>query len=129
MSFNLAIMLRESRNAAPAKRFLRFPDGSLTYAEVDTLSGQFAASLRRRGWRPGDKIAVQLANVPEFVIAYFGILKAGLTMVPIGDRGTHPAIWKAGSSRPGPPPRSTRAEATSIRPSARQAPCRMAGAP
>jgi long-chain acyl-CoA synthetase len=83
MSFNLAIMLRESRNAAPQKKFLRFPDGSLDYAEVDTLSGQFAAGLRRRGWRPGDKVAVQLANVPEFVVAYFGILKAGLTMVPL----------------------------------------------
>lgn len=83
MSFNLAIMLRESRNAAPTKKFVRFPDGSLTYAEVDTLSGQFAAHLRRRGWTPGDKIAVQLANVPQFVIAYFGILKAGLAMVPL----------------------------------------------
>jgi acyl-CoA synthetase (AMP-forming)/AMP-acid ligase II len=83
MSFNLAVMLRESRNAAPAKKFLRFPEGALTYAEVDTLSGQFAAALRRRGLPPGDKVAVQLPNVPQFVIAYFGILKAGLAMVPL----------------------------------------------
>ena len=83
MSFNLAIMLRESRNAAPTKKFLRFPEGTLTYAEVDTLSGRFAAGLRKRGLAPGDKIAVQLSNVPQFVIAYFGILKAGLAMVPL----------------------------------------------
>ncbi|NIH88377.1 long-chain-fatty-acid--CoA ligase [Amycolatopsis granulosa] len=83
MSFNLAIMLRESATATPGKDFLRFPSGAMTYAEVDERSGRVAAALRETGLRPGDKVAVQLANVPEFVIAYFGILKAGLTMVPL----------------------------------------------
>ena len=83
MSFNLAIMLRESATTAPDKDFLRFPSGSLSYAEVDQRSGRVAVALRERGLRPGAKVAVQLANVPEFVIAYFGILKAGLTMVPL----------------------------------------------
>ena len=83
MSFNLAIMLRESANTSPDKHVLRFPSGALTYAELDEASGRFAAALRRRGLQPGEKIAVQLANVPEFVIGYFGILKAGLAMVPL----------------------------------------------
>jgi long-chain acyl-CoA synthetase len=83
MSFNLAIMLREAANSAPGKRFLRFPTGALTFAEVDVASGRLATSLRERGLEPGDKVAVRLANVPEFVIAYFGILKAGLAMVPL----------------------------------------------
>ncbi|OXM63407.1 MULTISPECIES: long-chain-fatty-acid--CoA ligase [Amycolatopsis] len=83
MSFNLAIMLRESATATPGKDFLRFPSGAMTYAEVDERSGRVAVALREQGLRPGDKVAVQLANVPEFVIAYFGILKAGLTMVPL----------------------------------------------
>jgi long-chain acyl-CoA synthetase len=83
MSFNLAIMLRESANTAPDKRFLRFPSGAFSYAEVDDASGRCAAALRRHGLQPGEKVAVQLANVPEFVIGYFGILKAGLAMVPL----------------------------------------------
>ncbi|HEY7049035.1 MAG TPA: long-chain fatty acid--CoA ligase [Jatrophihabitantaceae bacterium] len=83
MSFNLAIMLREAAKSAPDKRFLRFATGSMTFAEVDEASGRLATALRGRGLTPGDKVAVRLANVPEFVIAYFGILKAGLAMVPL----------------------------------------------
>jgi len=83
MSFNLAIMLREAAKSAPDKRFLRFPTGSMTFAEVDVASGRLATALRERGLGPGEKVAVRLANVPEFVISYFGILKAGLTMVPL----------------------------------------------
>jgi long-chain acyl-CoA synthetase len=83
MSFNLAIMLRESANSVPDKDFLRFASGAMTYAEADAASGRLAVALRGRGFSPGDKVAVRLANVPEFVISYFGILKAGLTMVPL----------------------------------------------
>src|SRR6185503_5222520 len=32
---------------------------------------------------PGERVAVQLPNVPEFLTAYYGILKAGLVMVPM----------------------------------------------
>jgi long-chain acyl-CoA synthetase len=83
MSFNLAIMLREAAKSAPDKRFLRSPTGAMTFAGADEASGRLATSLRERGLRPGDKVAVRLANGPEFVTAYFGILKAGLAMVPL----------------------------------------------
>jgi long-chain acyl-CoA synthetase len=83
MSFNLAIMLRESARSFPDKDFLRYAGGQLSYAEVDELSSRVAVSLRGRLLPPGAKVAVQLPNVPEFVLAYFGLLKAGLTMVPL----------------------------------------------
>ncbi|MDT8913407.1 long-chain fatty acid--CoA ligase [Amycolatopsis sp. PS_44_ISF1] len=83
MSFNLATMLRETASAAPDQDFLRFPDGALTYAEVDEASGRVASALRARGLRPGEKVALHLPNGPEFVSAYFGILKAGLVLVPL----------------------------------------------
>ncbi|MBB4684224.1 long-chain-fatty-acid--CoA ligase [Amycolatopsis jiangsuensis] len=83
MSFNLATMLRESALAQPDKDFLRFPGGARTFAEVDGAAGAVAVALRARGLAPGDKVAVLLPNVPEFVVAYFGILKAGLVMVPL----------------------------------------------
>ncbi len=83
MSFNLAIMLRESATADPGKHFLRYASGAMTYAEADDASGRVAVGLRRLGLEPGEKVALRLANVPEFVISYFGILKAGLTMVPL----------------------------------------------
>jgi long-chain acyl-CoA synthetase len=55
----------------------------LTYGQVDAVTGRVACALRRAGLEPGDTIAVQLPNVPEFVLAFFGALKAGLTVVPL----------------------------------------------
>src|SRR4051794_32766873 len=83
MSFNLATILRESVRSAPDKPLLHFGDQSLTYAEVDEPSGRVASALLARGLEPGATVAVQLPNLPQFVLAYFGILKAGLVMLPL----------------------------------------------
>jgi long-chain acyl-CoA synthetase len=83
MSFNLATLLRESARTAPDKPLLHFGDQSLTYAQVDETSGRVASALLARGLDPGRTVAVQLPNLPQFVLAYFGILKAGLVMLPL----------------------------------------------
>ena len=83
MSFNLATILRESRQAEPGKPLCHIGDRSLTYEQVDALSGRVAASLRALGLERGDRVAVHLPNLPEFLLCYFGILKAGLIMVPL----------------------------------------------
>jgi long-chain acyl-CoA synthetase len=83
VSFNLATILRESARSTPDKPLMYFADRSWTYAEVDEISGRVAASLLASGLRPGATVAVQLPNVPQFLFAYFGILKAGLVMMPL----------------------------------------------
>jgi long-chain acyl-CoA synthetase len=83
MSFNLAIVLRQSRNAHPDKPLCHIADQTFSYAQVDEISGRIAASLRNLGVRRGDRVAVQLPNLPHFLFAYFGILKAGAVMVPL----------------------------------------------
>lgn len=83
MSFNLAAMLRESATAAPDKTLVYFGDQTLSHAHVDAMAGRVAAGLLGLGLEPGDKVAVQLPNVPEFLFGYFGILRAGLVMVPL----------------------------------------------
>lgn len=56
--------------------------GSITFAEVDRLSDQFAVYLREvAGFKPGDRIAIQMPNCLAYPIAVFGTLKAGLIMV------------------------------------------------
>jgi long-chain acyl-CoA synthetase len=55
----------------------------MTYAKLDAASDQFAAGLLERGIVPGDRVALQLPNVGQFVVAYFGILKAGAVVVPL----------------------------------------------
>ena len=83
MSFNLATMLRESASAYPDKAVLLFAGSSLTYAQLDAESGRCAEGLLASGLERGDVVAVQLPNLPEFLVAYFGILKAGMTMLPL----------------------------------------------
>ena len=83
MSFNLATILTETTLAAPDAPACRFAGTTTTYRELDDQSGRFAAGLLSAGVGPGDVIAVQLPNIPHFLIAYFGALKAGLTVLPL----------------------------------------------
>ena len=83
MDFNLAVLLRESARRAPDKTAVILGASRLSYAELDHQSDQVAASLARAGVAPGDRVGLQLPNIPQFVIAYFGILKAGGVVVPM----------------------------------------------
>ena len=53
----------------------------LRYAELDALSDRFAAALAGLGIAKGDRVAIMLPNLPQQVIAYFGVLKAGAIVV------------------------------------------------
>jgi long-chain acyl-CoA synthetase len=64
---------------------LALPNGSqggLTFADVDRLSDQFAVYLREvAGFKPGDRVALQMPNCLAYPVAVFATLKAGLVMV------------------------------------------------
>lgn len=62
----------------PAVTFL---NGTLTYAQLDRAVSSFAAALVGLGVRPGDRVAVQLPNLPQAVIAFYGTLRAGAVCV------------------------------------------------
>lgn len=71
----------------PAKKYgastcLRYQGASLTYSQIDDLSSRFGSGLVALGLKKGDRVAVFSPNTPQFVIAYFGILKAGGVVVP-----------------------------------------------
>src|SRR5829696_633379 len=83
MSFNLATILRESAKSTPDKALMHFADRTFSYAQVEEMSGRVAASLLELGLRPGQVVAVQLPNVPQFLFAYLGIIEAGLVMMPL----------------------------------------------
>ena len=86
MSFNLATILTETTLAAPDAPACRIggnPNSTTTYRELDDLSGRAAAGLREAGLSPGQVVALQLPNIPQFLIAYFGALKAGLVVLPL----------------------------------------------
>ena len=54
---------------------------TMTYAEVDKLSKDFAAYLQSIGLKKGDRIAIQMPNLLQFPVAFFGALRAGLIVV------------------------------------------------
>ncbi|MEU9602458.1 long-chain fatty acid--CoA ligase [Streptomyces sp. NPDC048109] len=92
MSFNLATMLFEARAAHPDKPLCLGAHGSHSYADVDDRSARIAAALLGQGLRPGDRVAVQLPNIPEFVSTYLAVLRAGLVMVPLNPMLRAPEI-------------------------------------
>jgi len=53
----------------------------MTYQEVDHLSRDFAAWLQHKGFKKGDRIAVQMPNLLQFPVVVFGALRAGMTVV------------------------------------------------
>jgi long-chain acyl-CoA synthetase len=83
MSLNLAVMLRESALARPQKTALILDQMRLNYAQLEAATNQVAGGLRAAGLKPGDRVGVMLPNVPQFPIAYYGILKAGGVVVPM----------------------------------------------
>jgi long-chain acyl-CoA synthetase len=83
MSLNLAVILKEAAKSDPNKPVALFDGGQLTYSQLDELSDRFAAGLRQTGVAVGEPVAIQLPNIPHFLIAYFGILKNGSVAVPL----------------------------------------------
>ena len=83
MSLNLAVMLREAALAKPDKTAVILDQFKLDYKTLDALSNQIAGRLREAGVKRGDRVGLMLPNVPQFVAAYYGILKAGGVVVPM----------------------------------------------
>ncbi len=80
---NLSRLLSDSAGSHPDRPAIIFGGSSLTYAELDAAANRVAHLLVSRGIEPGDKVALSSPNVPYFTIIYFGILKAGATVVPL----------------------------------------------
>jgi long-chain acyl-CoA synthetase len=80
---NLSIFLEASARSHPERDAVALGDLRLTYVQVDGLANQVANVLVSRGIQPGDKVALSCPNLPHFPIVYYGILKAGGTVVPL----------------------------------------------
>jgi len=83
MHLNLGTILQASADERPEHVALRLGERTLSYRELDRAARGVARALRQRGLSPGDSAAIMIPNVPEFTIAYFGILYAGCTVVPL----------------------------------------------
>lgn len=73
--------LAQAARNTPERKAIVFQNWSMTYAELDRASGVMAANLRRLGLRPGTRVAIMLPNLPQTLISFFAVLKAGGTLV------------------------------------------------
>ncbi len=72
--------------AESARRFgplpaLQFMDKRIAYSELEALSDRAAAGFQKLGVGPGVRVGLYLPNTPHYPIAFFGVLKAGGTVV------------------------------------------------
>jgi long-chain acyl-CoA synthetase len=83
MGMNLASIVTESAERSPDAVAIRLGENELSYAALDDLSARLAALLHEKGLEQGDRVGVMLPNVPQFPIAYYGVLRAGCVVVPM----------------------------------------------
>ncbi|HIP73763.1 MAG TPA: long-chain fatty acid--CoA ligase, partial [Anaerolineae bacterium] len=72
-----------SAREMPDKTAVVFGDMRFSYAQINGAANQVANGLAAAGIQPGDKVALSCPNLPYFPIVYYGILKAGATVVPL----------------------------------------------
>ena len=80
---NLSVILEDSARRYSTSPAFTFGDTTLNYAQINGAANQVANGLKKKGIRPGDKVAIDCLNLPYFPMVYFGILKAGATVVPL----------------------------------------------
>lgn len=89
---NVAEFVRNSARDYPTQVAIIDADRTLTWADLDAEVDAFACGLLQRGLHAGERVAGLLGNSVDFVIAYFGILRAGLVAVPLNPAYTAPEI-------------------------------------
>src|SRR4051794_26808305 len=80
---NFADQLSQAAADAGDRPAVKLDDVVLTYAVLDQAVARAAGLLRGMGIGEGDRVALQLPNVPYFPIVYFGALRLGAIVVPI----------------------------------------------
>ena len=73
--------LESAADWVPRRVATVFYGKTLTYRELETRVNQFARGLRDIGVEAGDRVQIVLPNTPQFIIAYYAILKLGAVVV------------------------------------------------
>jgi fatty-acyl-CoA synthase len=79
VSYNLEV----SATRFGAKPCLLFYGTSITYSQLRSEVNRLAGWLQQQGVRKGDRVLLNLQNSPQFVIAYYAILRVDAVVVPV----------------------------------------------
>ena len=75
--------LEEAARKYPDRACTIFKGAVISYREMNAQTDHMAAALVEMGVKKGDRVGIFIPNIPQFVVAYFGILKAGGTVVAV----------------------------------------------
>jgi len=84
--------LEESARKYPDRACTIFKGAVITYKEMNAITDRVAAALVDMGVKKGDRVGIFMPNSPQFVMVYFGILKAGGVVVATNPLYTAPEI-------------------------------------
>ena len=73
--------LESAADWVPRRIATVFYGKTLTYRQLEARTNQFARGLRELGVMAGDRVQIVLPNTPQFIIAYYAILKLGAVVV------------------------------------------------
>lgn len=76
--------LRRHARAMPDRAAYLWYGRAITWAELDAASDAFAARLQALGVQPGEPVALFMNNCPQYLMAHYGIQKAGAIVCPCG---------------------------------------------
>ena len=76
-------MFQASVRRAPNAAIIRYFDATMTLSQLDEHSDAFAVALSQFGVAKGDRLALVLQNIPQFIIATVAAWKLGAVVVPI----------------------------------------------
>ena len=74
-------ILERSAAKWPDNPALDFMNKKILYRELDDLANRAAKGFQKLGVRPGVHVELYLPNTPHYIIAFFGVMKAGGTVV------------------------------------------------
>ncbi|MGC8901157.1 MAG: class I adenylate-forming enzyme family protein [bacterium] len=76
-------LISKQAKAMPDRVFMYYKDLTRTYKELDDISNKIGNGLLSLGVKKGDRVTMLIPNRPEFIYAWFGLMKIGAIMVPI----------------------------------------------
>ncbi len=82
MSGSIVEAWRERVAAGPDRAAIRYFDGTIDAATLDSLTDALATEFQARGVRSGDRIGIYLQNIPYYPLALLAVWKAGAIAVP-----------------------------------------------
>ena len=89
---SLQSLLDQSAETYPDSTATIFFNAKRSYRSLSEDAKRFAAGLRALGVKQGDRVAIDLPNCPQFLIAFFGALRIGAVVVPCNPLYTPPEL-------------------------------------